>query len=86
MKLKLITNYYDYQQQILDFIKEYSTTEAKMVPSVLRMCNSCTFDEYVEYLNSRATRNLKDWSQPLCISLWMKKEISLLVQSMFVII
>lgn len=59
MKLKLITNYYDYQQQILDFIAEYSTTEAKMVPSVLRMCNSCTFDEYVEYLNSRATRNLE---------------------------
>ena len=59
MKLKLITNYYDYQQQILDFIEEYSAAESKMVPSVLRMCNSCTFDEYVEYLNSRATRNLE---------------------------
>ena len=59
MKLKLITNYYDYQQQILDFIEEYAAAESKMVPSVLRMCKSCTFDEYVEYLNSRATRNLE---------------------------
>ena len=59
MKLKLITNYYDYQQQILDFIEEYAAAESKMVPSVLRMCKSCTFNEYVEYLNSRATRNLE---------------------------
>lgn len=59
MQLKLIADYFDYEKEIVDFIEEYSKEEGKMVPSVLRMCDPNNFKEYVEYLESRATRDLE---------------------------
>ncbi|MBQ8625932.1 MAG: GNAT family N-acetyltransferase [Agathobacter sp.] len=58
MKLRLITNYYDYKQQIVDFVEEYANVEGKMIPSVLGKCDYHNFDEYVAFLERRRTRDL----------------------------